>query len=997
MVYCPPGDTLYRLELLHLLLDFIMLSESLHLKPIIMGDFNIHDLHVVGGRAEFANHDIECEHALVQGIMQVSDLQVMTDEGGEVDPTRQPEDGRAYQRPAVLDYIIVPVSMMNNSLKVDVDRNNSLYSDHVMIEIELKFDNNLIIHGEPQRAMFECWNKRDLRNEVAMRQYTESMGESWAEVFVVPGVQETYDQIHDAVQEVGMGMFKKVVKPKPRICRMPAQYYKLRSNLRKCRKELRRFRRYGWDCEELHREEWHIRMQLKQMLSDLKMEGMQQLGQRLNDRSHKNIQQFYDYVTRKKNPLQKHFLLRDGEGNPLLESQEVEEALFKQVDSIFKDHPWPFAHERRMVPGVRFSDEGIAMMEAEIQMPELRRAVAGLRGGKSAGPTDIPPELLKNLPVEVLEDILMWCNEMLQQGRMPSQNECSNMIFLYKKGDSTKLDNYRTLATGCNLCKIFLKVIANRLQLAAETSDILGEIQFGFRPNMSCADNLFVLDTVIETVKRNKNKYMMALLDISKAYDRVPRELLWEKLEYYGVPDNLLRAIKASYDNASSIIRFQNVTTTRKDITLGLKQGCVMSPILFSLYIADLGALLQRSGYGINIHGSCIPGMFFADDMIVWEEEKKFQDLLYILADYASHWKLQFSASKSFVLPIHRPVNLDKHWVVGFSPTDGQAEFMKEVDEVKYLGVTINRKHNIFRPHFAALKRRINYAGVLIRKLLVDITNPLQIIKNLWEIYIQSALTYGINAVAFPAHFVEQLEKMERSFLKSILGWPFSAKNENPYIILNITPLSVLLLRNRLTFRQSIVHRGKLEWVKKCLAQQEEWGRQEGFLGEQMAVQPVTISNRSRSYCVREIVSGCQRYLPYMEMVMGVERKKDIFCVIRTAWNRYVENIRENHSSMLYVGEWGENDTCYNKYEHKWWLRARAGVAFLGGKRLPDEGGGVRFCRRCGLAPENATHIMWECEDLPKQGIEEIVPKVLVWEPQNILGWLLSVDRDSSQ
>ena len=274
---------------------------------------------------------------------------------------------------------------------------------------------------------------------------------------------------------------------------------------------------------------------------------------------------------------------------------------------------------------------------------------------------------------------------------------------------------------------------------------------------------------------------------------------------------------------------------------------------------------------------------------------------------------------------------------------------MKEVDEVKYLGVTINRKHNIFRPHFAALKRRINYAGVLIRKLLVDITNPLQIIKNLWEIYIQSALTYGINAVAFPAHFVEQLEKMERSFLKSILGWPFSAKNENPYIILNITPLSVLLLRNRLTFRQSIVQRGKLRWVKNCLAQQEEWGRQEGLLGERLAVQTVTVSNKSRSYCVREMVSGCQKYLPYMEMVMGVEKKKDIFCVVRMAWNRYVENMRENHSSMLYVGEGGENDTYYNKYEHKWWLRAKAGVAFLGGKRLPDEGGGVRFCRRCGL------------------------------------------------
>ena len=117
--------------------------------------------------------------------------------------------------------------------------------------------------------------------------------------------------------------------------------------------------------------------------------------------------------------------------------------------------------------------------------------------------------------------------------------------------------------------------------------------------------------------------------------------------------------------------------------------------------------------------------------------------------------------------------------------------------------MTINRKHNISRPHFGVLKKRINVAGVLIRKLLAEIVNPLQIIKNLWEIYVQTALTYGINAVAFPMHFVEQLEKMERSFLKSILGWPFATKNENPYIVLNITPLSLLVLRNRLTFSRN--------------------------------------------------------------------------------------------------------------------------------------------------------------------------------------------------
>ena len=120
------------------------------------------------------------------------------------------------------------------------------------------------------------------------------------------------------------------------------------------------------------------------------------------------------------------------------------------------------------------------------------------------------------------------------------------------------------------------------MQVAAESSDILGNIQMGFRPKFSCADNLFLMDTVIEIMKKAKNKrYIMSLLDISKAYDRVPRVLLWEKLKGYGMPDPLLNVIKNAYKNPCSKIRFEQFIMEKKYIDLGLKQGCVMSPILF--------------------------------------------------------------------------------------------------------------------------------------------------------------------------------------------------------------------------------------------------------------------------------------------------------------------------------------------------------------------------------------------------------------------------------
>ena len=330
-------------------------------------------------------------------------------------------------------------------------------------------------------------------------------------------------------------------------------------------------------------------------------------------------------------------LLRASNGHPLMGKEEIQEAVFEQIDNIFRDYPWPMARYKQLPNGVMFTGEAIAYMGQPFLMEEIRRALVGLKGGTSTGPTYIPPELLKNIPLVVLESITEWANEVLQQGILPIQNECSNMIFLFKKGDPTKLDNYRTLATGCNMCKIVLKVVANRLKIASEMSNILGNTQMGFHAEKSCADNLFILDTVIQLMKSSNKKYMIALLDLCKAYDRVSRPLLWYELYKYGVPDKLGTLIKVAYVNAGSVIRFQNVITDRKNIELGLKQGCVMSPILFSLYLADLGRILESSGYGIQVQGSLIPGLFFADDIVIWEEERKFQSLLYVLAEYASN------------------------------------------------------------------------------------------------------------------------------------------------------------------------------------------------------------------------------------------------------------------------------------------------------------------------------------------------------------------------
>ena len=913
--------------------------------------------------------------------------------------TQIPEGGRRFQQPTTLDYILLEENLDFNSLVVDSDRLISIPSDHVMIYVEVNINKNEYVGPIPVMESNDGfhWDRRAMRNEERMHEFADSLTENLMDQNPNDDIQLEYDRLHKIIQHTAKSFFLKENAGR-RGVRLPRRYYELRSTLRKARKQLRENQRLMKPVYDVHAWIWRVRVKLKEVLSRLKVAELENLSYKLNNRRNGGIRFLYDYVKKRKNGPNKVMLLRDKEGNAILEEEAIQKSLFNQIEKIFQDNNWPFSNNRYVIPDFGFNQEAVDLMDAEITEQEVRKALTGLRGGKSAGPTDIPPELLKNVPVEVIDCIVDWANNILERGELPVQNETSNMIFLFKKGDPTKLDNYRTLATGCNLCKIFLKIVANRLQSAAEASGILGNIQMGFRPNMGCADNLFIMDTIMSKMKSGKNKkYVMALLDISKAYDRVSRPLLWEKLESYGMPRRMIEVIQAAYLNAGSCISFQNVRTDRKEIHMGLKQGCVMSPILFSLYLADLGAILERSGFGIEVGTAKIPGLFFADDIIIWEEEKKFQEMLYLLADYASHWKLQFSASKSFVMPVHRPANPDNKWCVGFDPTHGQPDFMSEVEEVKYLGINIRRKHNIFSPHLEALKKKIMAATFFIRRMMENVVNPLQIVKNLWEIYVQSAVLYGINAMGFPRHYVEDLEKMERSFLKSILGLPQSSKNEVPYILTCIKPMSLVLFRNRIKFRISILNRFQNSWMKECLLEQEEWGNEERFL-EGEFIRRVKISNRTSSFMIREIANVAQEEVDFLREVLVVRRQQYAQVTLDALWKRRVELLRENHVSLRYVGEIEDPvDTVYNKLVHRWWMKCKAGVRFLKFRKKYKNGELTEECLRCGNPTEDLEHFLLECSDIDTRVLVEMVPKVLAWNVVNILRWMLSAERTRIQ
>ncbi len=126
-----------------------------------------------------------------------------------------------------------------------------------------------------------------------------------------------------------------------------------------------------------------------------------------------------------------------------------------------------------------------------------------------------------------------------------------------------------------------------------------------------------------------KKHMSMAFLDIKKAYDKVNRKVLWETLRKIGCNGKFINILQALYSDCEAQIRWGDIITNPFKVTVELKQGCVVSPKLFALYIKEHEDDLVQSGIGVKIGDGTIRGLFFADNMVPFaESEKDLQKLL---------------------------------------------------------------------------------------------------------------------------------------------------------------------------------------------------------------------------------------------------------------------------------------------------------------------------------------------------------------------------------
>ena len=139
-------------------------------------------------------------------------------------------------------------------------------------------------------------------------------------------------------------------------------------------------------------------------------------------------------------------------------------------------------------------------------------------------------------------------NIILETGHIPSE-WCVGIIQpLFKnKGSPRDPNNYRGITILSCFGKLFTSILNNRITIFTENYNILGFEQAGFRQNYSTTDHLFTLYGIIDILLAKKKRLYCAFLDYEKAFDKVDRTLLWQKLIEQNIDGKILRVIKNMY------------------------------------------------------------------------------------------------------------------------------------------------------------------------------------------------------------------------------------------------------------------------------------------------------------------------------------------------------------------------------------------------------------------------------------------------------------------
>ena len=289
--------------------------------------------------------------------------------------------------------------------------------------------------------------------------------------------------------------------------------------------------------------------------------------------------------------------------------------------------------------------------QMRISSSTVKEAIGKLKRGKSDGGCLVSDHII-NAPPVICHVLSRLFTAILRHGFMPSAIRDA-IIQPIPKGskDPSQSANYRGIALASSLSKVLEWSILLTWNCLFSTSNL----QFGFKSGYSTILCSGVLKAVANHYLSKGSKVYACLIDASKAFDTVDHGILFQKLLDRNMPKPLVRLLLQWYKSQQLSVRWLGQSSSRFQVTNGVRQGGVLSPILFTIYLDSLLESLRAGGRGCYWRSHFAGALCYADDLTVLAPSPDaLRKMLAQCEAYAQSHGIRFNVSKTQLICFRR-------------------------------------------------------------------------------------------------------------------------------------------------------------------------------------------------------------------------------------------------------------------------------------------------------------------------------------------------------